>query len=235
MGDDGAEDTGEVSGGEGDSELGGFGVFRFGFGVKNSDVHLFNNGFEGDEFNDSVGDLSGPKGGEGFKHSLGSFIGFQFIEGGNHINGVDTGFGSLHLDFEGFPWAEEGVGDDFSTGRRDGPANFSVSLESFLSENSSRDVFEKLVKPEFSETLEGISDESGSESEGKGTHSSFSSNTLNSSNHGFVQVGVNLSSAFNKIDGGDSGVGKTTSHSSSEHAFKIVREIVFNVCGHCYY
>lgn len=105
MGDDGAEDTSEVSGGEGDSELGSFGVFGFGFGVENSDVHLFDNGFEGDEFDDGIGDLSSPEGGEGLVHSFGSFFSFQFIEGGDHINGVNTGFGSLHFDFEGFPWA----------------------------------------------------------------------------------------------------------------------------------
>jgi hypothetical protein len=60
VGNNGTEDTGEVSGGKGDSELQSFGVFGFGLGVEDMLIHLFDDVFEGNKLHHGVGYLSGP-------------------------------------------------------------------------------------------------------------------------------------------------------------------------------
>jgi len=135
------------------------------------------------------------------------------------MRGVSSGFGGLHLDLDAFPRAEKHVGDQFGSGGRTGPNHFSVSSGSFLSKNFGVKIFENFIKSEFSESLERISDQSRSESESKSSDSIFGSDFLNTSDHRFVKIGVNLSSTFNEIDRGDSGMGKSTSHSSSNHTF----------------
>lgn len=61
MRNDGTDDTGEVSWSESDTKLSEFRVFIFGFSGKNVIVKHFNCFLEKDEFDDGVGNLSGPK------------------------------------------------------------------------------------------------------------------------------------------------------------------------------
>lgn len=58
--DDGAEDTSQVTGHESNGQLLGLGVLVLGLSEDVS-VEEFDDLFEGDELNDGVGDLSGPK------------------------------------------------------------------------------------------------------------------------------------------------------------------------------
>lgn len=66
MGHDSAENTGQISGSEGHSELGSIGVFRLGLG-EYFFIHLFNNGLEGNEFDNGVRNLSSPQGSKGLE------------------------------------------------------------------------------------------------------------------------------------------------------------------------
>lgn len=78
-------------------------------------IHFFDDIFKGDEFNDSIGDLSGPQGSEGFIESGVSFGGFDLVEGGDERSRVSSWDRSLHLNFNGFEGTQEGIGNQFSS------------------------------------------------------------------------------------------------------------------------
>lgn len=59
MWDDSAEDTSEVTWSKGDAELGGFVVIFFSFG-EDVIIEELDEPFEGNEFNDGVGNLTTP-------------------------------------------------------------------------------------------------------------------------------------------------------------------------------
>ena len=96
---DGAEDSSNVSGHEGDHELGGLVVVGFTLGediaVESSDDSL-----ESDELDDGVWHLSAPEWGESLVESVDSFGGLDLVESGNGVFGEGTWLGSLHSDFE---------------------------------------------------------------------------------------------------------------------------------------
>jgi len=104
MTDNSTENTGKISRGESDSELSSVAVFRF-RGSEDIFIHLFNNVFESDEFNDGVRNLSSPQGSESFVESIGSNFSVDLSHGGDHMGGVGSWLRSLHLNFNAFPRA----------------------------------------------------------------------------------------------------------------------------------
>lgn len=135
------------------------------------------------------------------------------------ISGEGSGLGSLNSNFDSLEGTQESIGDDFGRGRRNGPEDFSVVGEGLVSDDLLGQVLEQLVETELSESLETVPDEGGAESEGEFGDSSGGLDVLEAAQDGFVLVRVDLFSAFNYIDRGDAGMGKTASHGSAHHTF----------------
>ena len=56
-----------------------------------------------------------------------------------------------------FPWTEETIGDDLSTGRRNGETDGLVFLDFlFRAHSTSVDILEHLIESEFTESLERV-------------------------------------------------------------------------------
>jgi len=116
MGDDGAENTGNITGHESDSELGTLTVAGLLSGEDVSVEHLHDL-FEGDELHNGVWYLSAPKWGQSFVETVGTFGGFQVSETCSGGFGELAWLRSLHFDLKSFPWAEETIGNDLSASR----------------------------------------------------------------------------------------------------------------------
>jgi len=104
VGDDGADNTGEVTRGEGDTELGALAVGLLGFS-EDVGVEQLDDLLEEEELGHGVGDLTRPEGNEGTEGvaSLNLCPG-HLLESSTEGSGEGTGSGSLDLDlghFEG--------------------------------------------------------------------------------------------------------------------------------------
>jgi len=113
VGDDGAEDTGDVAGHEGDGELLGLGVLVLGAG-EDLGVEEIADFLEGDELHDGVGDLARPEGDDALVEAAPALLGLQLAQGGRELVGEGAGLSGLHSDLNGLPRAKQQVGDDFS-------------------------------------------------------------------------------------------------------------------------
>jgi len=219
--DQSAEDTGNITRSEGNGELSGLRVLVLRLGEDVSVEH-FDGLFEGDELHDSIGDLSSPEGSKTLIETIPTFVSSHlsktFIEGG----GESTSGGSLDSDLDGFPRAEETISNDFSGSGGKCPTDTLVFNGVFGSNNTSIDILEDFIETEFTKTLKGISDQSGSETKGKTSISFSGLDGSESISHGLVLAGVNLHSALDDIQRADSGVGKTTTQSTSDHALEII-------------
>jgi len=115
LGNQSAENTGNVTRSEGDGELLRFGVFILGLGEDVS-IEGFDGSFEGDELHDSVGDLSGPKGGKTLVETISSFISSDLAKSFKGASGEGSLLGGLDSDLNGFPWAEKAISNNFCGG-----------------------------------------------------------------------------------------------------------------------
>jgi len=97
LGDEGTENTSNITRSESDSELGGLAVFFLGLGA-NVFVDGFNGSFESDELHDGVGDLSGPKRTQTLVETVSSFFNFDLVEGFTEGGGESSNLGSLNSD-----------------------------------------------------------------------------------------------------------------------------------------
>ena len=101
------------TGGEGrggDLSLDEFSVFMFRFGE--GGVNVLDNSLKRREFHHGVRDLSSPERLQALvqsSHSLGRSDLVPTLEG----SAGEGGDGSLHADFDGFPWTKEDVGEEF--------------------------------------------------------------------------------------------------------------------------
>ena len=99
MGDDGAENTSNVTRHEGNSELGTLTVAGLLLG-EDVGVERLDDLFEGDELHNSVWHLSAPKWGQTFEETVGTFSGFQVGESCSGSFGELAWLGSLHFDLK---------------------------------------------------------------------------------------------------------------------------------------
>jgi len=160
--DQGAENTCNVTRSESDGELSGLGVFILGSGEDSCVEHLYSL-FESDELHDSVGDLSGPEGSETLVETVDTFISSDLSKTFSEGDGESSNLGSLDSDLNGFPRAQEDVSNDFSRSGRKSPTDTLVFNGVFGTNDAGEDILEEFVETELSETLKGITDQSGSE------------------------------------------------------------------------
>ena len=224
-----AENTGQVTWSEGNTKLGWLVVVFFSLSedviVEESDEP-----FESDELDDGVWNLSWPEWDDTLVHSCGSFFGFNFGPSSAKLSWVFVASSwELHFQFDSFPWAEQGIGDDFSRAWGDGPSDFFILFSVLLSDNVFVDILEDFVETELSESLSWISDKSWSPAESGLSSSSDFGNTVK---HTGREFGVDLFLAFGNVEWNDSSVGQSTGEHTSNHALKVVRCVVFITSSH---
>ena len=99
VGNDGAEDTSDVTGHEGDQHLSSLAVFVLWLG-ENGGIELLDNLLEGDELDNSAWNLSAPEWDKTLVESVQTFSCFDLVEASNCIFGEFTWFSSLHSYFK---------------------------------------------------------------------------------------------------------------------------------------
>jgi hypothetical protein len=223
--DQSAEDTSNVTRHEGDGELSTLGVFALGLS-ENFSVEKFDSLFESDELHDGVGDLSSPERSQTLEQTVGTFISSDLVQSGGKVGGESTGLRGLDSDLDGFPRTEEAISNNFSGGRSNSPTNSLVFNGVFLTDNTGIDILEHFVETEFTQTLEGVSDKGGGETEGETSVTFSSLDGGEGVTEVLVQTRVNLHSALDDIKRADGSVGKTTGQGTSDHTLEVVRSVV---------
>ena len=99
VGNDGAEHTGNVTGHEGDHELGALGVWALLLG-EDAGVELSDDLLEGDELDDGVWNLSSPEWLKTFVESIDTLSSVDFTETLDGAGGESTWLGGLHFYFQ---------------------------------------------------------------------------------------------------------------------------------------
>jgi len=99
VGNDGAEHTGNVTGHEGDHELGALAVRALLLG-EDAGIELSNDLLEGDELDDGVWDLSSPEWLKTLVESVDSFGFMDSLESFNSAGGESTWLSGLHFNFK---------------------------------------------------------------------------------------------------------------------------------------
>jgi len=221
---DSAEDTGPVSGEEGDHELGALGV-RALWGGEDVGVESLHGVLESAELDHGVWDLSEPEWSESLVETVPALLvhdGRPSLAGGGWEG---TLVSSLHSNFECFHWAEHSVSDDLSAGGRDQETN-SLVLGGLLTEGTSVDVLEHFVESEFTKTLHTVSDESWEPSQGEALEALFGHDGPESVWNALVESWVCLFSALDDIKWADGGVRKAAGENASYHALSVVAHVV---------
>jgi len=152
-----AENTSQITWGEGNTELGWLVVVFLSLG-EDVVVEELDEPFESDELDNGVRNLSWPEWDDTLVHSWDSFFGSNFSQSGGQLSWVFvTGSWELHFKLDGFPWAEQNVSDNFGWTWSDWPSDLFVLFSVLLSDNVFIDILEDFVESEFTKTLSRIS------------------------------------------------------------------------------
>ncbi len=222
MGHDGANDTGEVTGGEGDAELSALGVGLLGssedVGVEGLDDLL-----EEEELGHGVGDLARPEGHDRAEGEAGhGAVGRHGVGGSNEAGGEGASRGGLDLDLDHLHGAEGNVGEDLGGGGTSEVDETTVLVGVLLTSHVGVEILEVLVEAELEAALEGVTNEGGSPTLHEGHATFLSSNSLDGANETLVLGGVDLHVALGDIEGSNSQVSKTAGEDTTDHALAVV-------------
>jgi hypothetical protein len=158
--DDGADNTSNVTGGEGDTELSGFAVAILGLS-EDVLVEELNGLLEEEELGHGVGDLTRPEGDEGTEGVAGlNRLCAHLLESSAEGNGESTGGRGLDLDLCHFKRAKSDVGEDLSRGGTSKPDEGLVLLGGLLASQVRVGILEDLIETVLEHALEGVTDES---------------------------------------------------------------------------
>ena len=208
VGDNGTEDTGNVTTEEGDTGLGKEGVLLLGLGELSVDE--LDSLLEGGELNHGVRNLAGPEGRETLVKVTEALSGSDLLVTVKDRGG-EGGDGGLGLDLNGLPGAEKDVGNQLSRSGGSKVKNSSVLVGSLLTNNVGVLLLEELVETVLTGTLERVTNKSGTETGEDTTGTLSGDDGLPGLEVTGVKAGVNLSAALDEIEGGDSSVGSTAS------------------------
>jgi hypothetical protein len=226
--DDGAEDTSNVTSGEGDTELFKLGALGSGLGDDVS-VEGLDGSLESPELHHSVGDLSGPQRNQTLVETSDTFslddLTHTLSQGGGES--AVSRVGGLNSDLHGFPRAQSGVSDEFSAGGGRQVQQVLVLLGVLLAGHISVGLLEVFVETELAETLSRVTDQSGSPAENKTTSTFLGENFA----HGSLDT--DLLTALDDIEGDDTSVGKTARKNTTQGAEAVeFRGIQLDWLGH---
>lgn len=134
-----------------------------------------------------------------------------------------AGARELDLELGGFPRTEQKISDDLGRAGGHGPADLFVLVSVLLSNNFLVDILEDLVETELAETLEGVSDEGGSPSEGE---VAVGLDLGDSVAHALGEGGVELLLALHDVQRDDGSVGEAACQRTADHAFEVVSSVM---------
>jgi len=119
MGDNSTENTSNISRHESDHKLLHPTVLGLGLSEDLAIEHL-HDPFECNKLDDCVWNLPAPKRSKAFVEAIHAFGRLDHAEAFDGIVSECAWFGCLHSYFQGFPWAEQAISDDFCTGGGEG-------------------------------------------------------------------------------------------------------------------
>jgi hypothetical protein len=214
MGNDGAKDTSNVTGQEGDDELFSFCAVGSWFWDDVCVKHL--NGFlEAREFHHGVWDLSEPKWFKTLVEWVASFFGHLAVSF-SHVGSVT--WHGLNPDLHGFEWSQEHVSEKFCGCRSGQVQTHSVGESLFFTDNTRVHNFESFVESKFTDSLGRVTDQSWCPTFGQTFASVFGEGDLESGTEVLVFSGVNLKSTFDEIEWDNSQMGHTAREHTTEGA-----------------
>jgi len=220
--DDSADDTGEVTGSEGDAELSSLGVGLLGLGEDVGVEHL-DDLLEEEELGHGVGDLTRPERNDRAEGeaSLGAHLPHL---GGSRAesDGEGTLGRSLDLDLDHFHGAKSNVSEDLSRSGTSKVDQTTVVVSVLLTSQVRVEVLEVLVETELEHTLERVTNSSGSPTLPDGGTTLLSNDGLDGTQETLVLAGVDLHVALGDIERSDSPVSGTAGGDTCEHALGVV-------------
>lgn len=211
--DDGAEDTSDVTSGEGDTELFKLGALASRLGNDVS-VEGLDGSLEGPELHHSVRDLSGPQRNQTLVETSDTF-GLDDLSHTSSQGGGESAVsrvGGLNSDLDGFPRAQSSVSNEFSAGGGRQVQQVLVLLGVLLTGSVSVGLLEVFVETELAETLSRVTDQSRSPAENE------TSGTLLGDNFANGGLDTDLLTALDDIEGDDTSVGKTARKNTTQGA-----------------
>ena len=172
VGDDGAEDTSDVTGGGSDSELLDLGALGFGAGHDVLVEHL-DGALEGPELHHGVRHLATPERGETLVETTDTLgindTGHSLAKSGGES--ALLGVRGLNTDLHGLPGAQGHVGDHLSRGGGREPQQILVGHGVLCASCLHEGVLEHLIQTKLEQSLQGVSNQGGSPSKSQSADS----------------------------------------------------------------
>jgi hypothetical protein len=209
VGDNGTEDTSNVTTKEGDTSLSVDRVFFLLLWKVSVDGK--DSVFERGELNHGVWDLSEPQRSDTLVQTTETFSSNQFLETVHKARSVWWD-GGLGLDLDGLPWTEKNISNELSRSRSNQEKTSLVLDSVLLTSPVGILLLEQLVETVFTGTLEGVTNQSGTETSEDTTQSLLGNDGSPGLEVALVKRGVNLSSALDQIQWGHGSVGQTTGY-----------------------
>jgi len=203
--DDGAEDTGNVTGGKCDNELLALAALCSWLGHDVS-VEELDGLLKARELHHSVRDLAHPEWLDTLEEWIAAFLGHLCV-GFAHVAGV-AGHG-LDSDLHGFEWSQKHISKELGRCGGGEVKCHSLGVSSLFADDATVHYLEDLVEAELTDTLEGVAQQGRCPALGKTLHAILSDRELETSAEVLVLCSVHLQSAFDQIERHNSGVRDT--------------------------
>eukprot|EP00049_Salpingoeca_infusionum_P017080 m.351702 g.351702 ORF g.351702 m.351702 type:complete len:333 (-) comp16321_c0_seq1:96-1094(-) len=231
VGDNGANNTSNVTGHEGNLELGALAVGLTWLSV-DAGVELFNNLLEEEELGHGVWDLTGPEWDEGTKWKAS----FSFVCGHGRQCWAEsswegTCWGSLDLDLDHLHWAEGNISKELGRCRCTEPKGTTVLNGGLLTDHVGVHILEDLVEAELAESLHGVTNQGWEPALEEGTSTLLSCDGAHTTKEAGVFGRVDLHVALGDIKWGDGSVGEATAEDTTNHTLHVVLVGVLNGMG----
>jgi len=212
--DDGAEDTGDVTGGKGDHQLLALGALGswLGYDVL---VDGFDSLLKATELHHGVWDLTEPEWLETLEEWIAA-LSLHFTVSFTHV--VSVAWHGLNSYLHSLEWREEDIGKELG-GRRGGQVKVeSVGVSALLAHSITIEYLEDFVEAELAYTLEAVAQQSRGPSLGQTAGAIFGHSNLEAGTEVLVLGGVHLKSALDEIEWHDGRMRQTTRQHTAEGA-----------------
>ena len=221
MGDNGAEDTGDVSGSEGDNELLGLGALGPGLG-DHVGINGLHSPLKAGELHHGVGDLSAPQGDQGLVEAIDTLILQDFGEGFPQSGGEGAGQRGLHPNLDRLHRRQSNVSHKLSRAGSGQIERGPVEVSVLFTHKAGVDVLEDLIESKLADSLGGVANGGGGPAKTKSLHSTLSYCDLEAITQGLVLLLVDLEPALDQVKGGHSGVSEATGQGTAHCAQRVV-------------
>lgn len=206
VGDDSAQDAGEVASGEGDARLGRLAVVALAPGE--AVVHHLDDGLEGGELHHGVGDLAAPQRVDAFVQAGDALLAEH---GADTVEGAPVGArdAALHAHLDGLKGAERHVGEHLGRGGRNqvqaGPV-----LDGRLGAGHVRvRLLEELVEAVLGGALSRVADQGGAPAGEDAAHALGAEDLAPGLDVAGVEFGVDLAAGLDQVERSYRGVGES--------------------------